>query len=270
MKKLFYILVFTIAFSSCGEYQKALKSDSIADKFKLGTELYDQGKFAKAQRLFVQIVPKYRGKPQAEKLMFMYSNTFYKTRDYYTANYQFERFVSAYPQSEKLPEASFMAAKSYYQLSPIYSKEQKETIEALEKLQAFINQYGESPLVAEANTLVKELDYKLEKKAFEIAKQYNTIGSYTRDYQAAIASFDNFLINYPGSSFKEEAIYYRLDSAYRLAANSVEWKQEERIKTAQNYFQQFKKVFPESKFMKDVDKMDSELAELLKNFNTKS
>lgn len=270
MKKLLCILVIAIAFSSCGEYQKALKSDSIADKFKLGTELYDQGKFAKAQRLFIQIVPKYRGRPQAEKLMFMYSNTFYQTRDYYTANYQFERFVSAYPQSEKIAEASFMAAKSYYELSPRYSKEQKETTEALGKLQAFINEYGESPFVTEANALVKELDLKLEKKAFEIAKQYNTIGGFTRDYQAAIASFDNFLINYPGSSFKEEATYYRLDSAYKLAANSVKWKQEERIKKALDYFQQFKKAFPESKLMGEVDKMDSELAGLLKNFNTKS
>ena len=117
-----------MALSSCGEYQKALKSDSIADKFKMGESLYNEGKFGKANRLFQQIVPKYRGKPQAEKLMFMYSNTFYETKDYYTANYQFERFVSAYPNSEKVPEASFLAAKSYYQLSPAYSKEQKETI----------------------------------------------------------------------------------------------------------------------------------------------
>jgi len=270
MKKLFYILVIAIAFSSCSEYQKALKSESVAEKFKLGTALYDQGKFSKANRLFIQIVPKYRGKPQSEKLMFMYSNTFYEMTDYYTANYQFERFVSAYPQSEKVAEASFLAAKSYYQLSPRYSKEQKETIEALTKLQGFINQYGESPYAEEASALVKELDFKLEKKAFEIAKQYNTIGGFTRDYQAAIAAFDNFLINYPGSTFKEQALYYRLDSAYKLAANSVAWKMEERIKTAMGLFESFSKVYPESEFTGDIDKMKSELQELLKNFNTKS
>ena len=270
MKKIIYILVVAIAFSSCSEYQKVLKADSVADKFKLGTKLYDQGKFNKANRLFIQIVPKYRGKPQAEKLMFMYSNTFYEAKDYYTANYQFERFVSAYPTSEKVPEASFLAAKSYYQLSPRYSKEQKETIEAIQKLQAFINEYGESPYAEEASTLVKELDFKLEKKAFEIAKQYNTIGEFTRDYNASIASFNNFLLNYPGSSFREEALYYRIDSAYKLASNSVEWKMEERLKTAIGFCDQFKNIFPESKFMGEVDKMDAELKELLKQFNTKS
>ena len=144
MKKLFYILITVLVFSSCSEFQKAIKSEDVATKFKLGTELYEAGKYNKANRLFVQIVPKYRGKPQAQKLMYMYSMTYYKMGDYYTSNYQFERFVSAYPNSEKTEESAFLGAKSYYQLSPVYTKEQKETIEAIEKLQEFINSFPES------------------------------------------------------------------------------------------------------------------------------
>ena len=56
MKKLVYILVLIITFSSCSEYQKALKNEDIAVKFNLGTELYDTGKFSKANRLFLQIL----------------------------------------------------------------------------------------------------------------------------------------------------------------------------------------------------------------------
>lgn len=114
MKKLIYILLAVLVFSSCSEFQKALKSEDVATKFKMGTELFDAGKYGKANRLFVQIVPQYRGKPQAQKLMYMYSMTFYHMKDYYTANYQFERFVDAYPTSEKLEEAAFLGAKSYY------------------------------------------------------------------------------------------------------------------------------------------------------------
>ena len=126
MKKLIYIFLASILFNACGEYQNALKTEDVADNFKLGEALFNEGKYSKANRLFVQIVPKYRGKPQAQRLMYMYSRTFYETRDYYTANYQFERFVSAYPTSEKVEEAAFLAAKSYYHLSPLFSKEQKE------------------------------------------------------------------------------------------------------------------------------------------------
>jgi len=270
MKKLVYIFLVAIAFNSCSEYQKALKSESDAEKFKMGTQLYDEGKFNKANRLFVQIVPKYRGKPQSEKLMFMYSKTFYETRDYYTANYQFERFVSAYPDSEKISEAAFLGAKSYYHLSPAYSKEQKETIEAIGKLQNFINSYPNSEFLSDASKLVQELDLKLEKKAFNIAKQYNQIGPYTRDYQAAIKSFDNFLLNFPGSSFREEALFYRLDSAYKLAVNSVDWKMEDRSIKAKAYYEQFIKLYPNSEFLDETNKMHEDLNALLETLSTKS
>ena len=265
MRKLLYLLV-VLVFASCSEYQKALKSEDIGEKFKLGTELYDAGKYNKANRLFVDIVPKYRGKPQAEKLMYMYCMTFYNVKDYYTANYQMERFVSSYPKSIKKEEMAFLAAKSYYHLSPVFSKEQKETIDGINKMQGFINQFPNSEYLKEANAIVKELDFKLEKKAFSIAKQYNTIS----DYQASIKAFDNFLLDYPGSPLKEEAHYYRFDSSYKLAINSVEWKKEERITKAISNFNIFKRYFAESKYLEDATKMEEELKSLLEQYQTKS
>ena len=100
MKKLLYILLIGSILSSCNEYHKALNSEDVAVKFSAGESLYNKEKYAKANRLFAQIVPSYRGKPQAEKLMYLYSNTFYKMRDFYIAGYQFERFASSYPKSE--------------------------------------------------------------------------------------------------------------------------------------------------------------------------
>ncbi|WP_341214805.1 outer membrane protein assembly factor BamD [uncultured Wocania sp.] len=270
MKKFFYIIITLTLFSACSEYQKVLKNEEIAPKFKMGEALYNEGKYSKANKLFAQIVPNYRGKPQAEKLMYLYSNTFYKTKDYYVAGYQFERFASSYPKSEKVEEASFLSAKSYYMLSPVYSKDQKETIEAIEKLQAFINLYPDSEYSTEANKLVKELDYKLEKKAFEIAKQYNKIAFTSTELQAAIKSFDNFIFDFPGSSLREDALYYRLDSAYKLAINSVDYKKQDRLKTAKEYYEAFKKKYPSSKYIETIDSMALEMDESLKNYSTKS
>jgi len=228
--------------------------------------MFEAEKYSKANRLFEQIVPKYRGKPQAQKLMYMYSMTFYKTKDYYTANYQFERFVSSYPESEKAEESAFLGAKSYYQLSPIYTKEQKETIVAIEKLQGFINRYPESEYLSEANTLIKELEYKLENKAYSIAKQYNHI----EDYQASIKSFDNFILEFPGTTLKEKAMFYKFDAAYKLAINSVPWKKEERLNAAVTYYNSFNKTYANSELIEEANLMSEEINELLKEFNTKS
>lgn len=271
MKNILYILISLAILSSCSEYQKALKSEDIAEKFKIGDSLYSQGKYAKANKLFAQIVPNYRGKPQAEKLMYLYSNSFYKMGDYYVAGYQFERFATSYPKSEKLEEAYFLSAKSYYMLSPVYTKDQKETKEALEKIQNFIDLYPDSEYVAEANKLIKELDFKLEKKAFEIAKQYNRIS----DYPASVKSFDNFLFDFPGSSLKEEALFYRLDSAYKLAMNSIELKRtltgvvelkKERLEQAKEFYIIFKKSYINSKYIPEVDDMAIAIEEELKNY----
>lgn len=276
MNRFFYILMLAAVLTGCSEYQKALKSEDIATKFKMGEELYNEGHFSKANRLFAQIVPNYRGKPQAEKLMYLYANSFYEMKDYYVSGYQFERFATSYPNSEKLEEASFLSAKSYYMLSPVYSKDQTETKDAIEKLQNFINMFPDSEYISEASKLVHELDYKLEKKAFEIAKQYNTIS----DYPASVKSFSNFIFEFPGSRLREEALFYRLDSAYKLAMNSVEMKRtlqdgivmlkKNRLEEAKEFSEAFKETYSTSKHIEEVNKMQADIAEELKSYSAKS
>ena len=266
MRIYIYILLAFMTLSSCSEYQKVLKAEDVAPKFKLGEALYNEGKYDKANRLFAQIVPNYRGKPQAEKLMYLYSNSFYKMKDYYVAGYQFERFASSYPNSEKIEEASFLSAKSYYMLSPVYTKDQTETKDAIEKLQNFINLFPESQYLDEANKLVKELEYKLEQKAYSIAKQYNHIS----DYPASIKSFENFIFEFPGSTLREDAMFYKLDSAYKLAINSIEYKKEERLKEAKSNLDAFKKSFVNSKYTEEVNRMVEDIDNELKQFISES
>ena len=269
MRKFAYILV-VLYLTSCSEYQNVLKNDDISAKFKLGTELYEAGKFEKANRLFLQIVPKYRGKPQAEKLMYMHSKSYYQTNDFYTSNFKMEQFVESYPKSERVDEIAFLAAKSYYYLSPKYSKDQTETIESLEKLQEFINRYPNSKYFDQANSLAQELDLKLEKKAYEIALQYNTTGPFHRDYNSAITAFNNFMDNYPGSIYREDALFYKFDSAYKLAVNSVVWKQQERTDKALKYYKTLLRYFPKSKYLDKANSMHEELENLKNNIIQKS
>ncbi|MBC7606127.1 MAG: outer membrane protein assembly factor BamD [Burkholderiales bacterium] len=228
MKKFLSVLLITIVFCSCSEYQSALKTEDVAVKFDAAVKQYEKGKYNKAIRLFEQIAPAFRGKPQAEKMFYLFSQSYYKTQQYYLAGYQFESFVSSYPKSEKIEEASFLGAKSYSKLSPVYSLDQTDTNKAVSKLQSFIDTYPNSAFLTEANTVLKSLTDKLEKKAFEIAKQYNTIS----DYKAALVALDNFIADYPGTIYKQEAMFYKFDSAYQLAVNSVPSKMQERLNAA--------------------------------------
>lgn len=251
MKKFLALFVLVVFVSSCSQYQKALKSDDTTLKLEQATKMYDAKKYAKAIRLFEQLSPVYKGKPQAERLFYMYSQSLYKTEQYYLAGYQFESFASSYPKSQKMEEASFLGAKCFVQLSPVYSLDQTDTYKAIDKLQSFIDTYPASPNLAEANTMAKTLREKLEKKAYENAKIYNNIS----DFKAAMVAFDNFIINYPGTPYKEKALFYKLDSAYNLAINSVPAKMEERLKNAKQAYLSLVKFKADTEYKSKADQM---------------
>lgn len=239
MKKLFYLLVVVLVSSSCNEYQKVYKSEDVALKNKTAEALYNQGKYRKALKLYEQIVPKYRGSAQAERVMYFYADVYYQLRDHYLAGYQFDRFVKAYPKSDKLEEATFKAAKSSYYLSPRYSLDQTDSKTATSKLQSFLNKFPDSEHAIEANKIIAELRIKQERKFYEIAKQYH----HTESYKVAIAAFDNFVIDYPGSRFKERALYYKFDAAYELAINSLPNLVAERLHVAKGYYNNYMKYY---------------------------
>ena len=265
MKKILSILLLTLIFSSCSEYQKALKTEEIGVKYDVATQQYDKGNYMKAIRLFEQIAPSYRGRPQAEKMFYMYSQSFYKTKQYYSAAYQFESFVSSYPKSEKIEEASYLSALNYSKLSPRYSLDQVDTYKAIDKLQAFINNYPTSEFLPEANTIVKDLREKLEKKSFEIAKQYNTIS----DHKSALVVLDNFITDFPGTKYKGEALYYKLDSSFKLAINSVDAKKLERLNNAKTAYLNLMKFSPSSEFKEKADEMLATIETDLKQISNK-
>ena len=262
MKNLLYFLIVIVLFSSCSEYQKALKNEDPTVKLDMATKMYESGKFNQSLRLIEQIAGVYRGRPDAEQLFYMYAQSYYKTRQYYLAGYQFESFVSGYPKSEKLQEASFLGAKSYSMLSPVYSLDQVDTIKAIDKLQSFIDNYPNSEYLAEANAIVKVLNEKIEKKVYENAKGYNTIS----DYKSALVAFDNFIADYPGTPFKEDALFYKLDSAYQLAINSVPAKMEDRLNVAKTAYSNLIKFNAETQYKEKAGDMFARIEKDLQKF----
>ncbi|MBW4361458.1 outer membrane protein assembly factor BamD [Flavobacterium taihuense] len=263
MRKLISVLLVVLFFYSCSEYQTALKKEDVAIKFDVATKLYDAGKYSKAIRLFEQLAPAYRGKPQGEKLFYMYSQSCYKTKQYYLAGYQFDSFVSGYPKSEKVEECAYLGAQSYSMLSPVYSIDQTDTFKAIEKIQGFIDRYPNSQYIAEANATSRKLNDKIERKVYENALEYNRISN----YKSAIIAFENFIADYPGTAYKEKALYYKLDSAYSLAINSVPSKMEERLNTAKIYYTNLVKFKPNTEYKKKADGMLAQIDVELQKYN---
>lgn len=263
MKNFLSVLLLVVFFCACSPYQKALKSEDMALKYAQAEKMYEKKKYSKAIRLFEQMASSYRGKPQAEKMYYMFAQSYYQTKQYYLAGYQFESFASGYPKSEKIEEASYLGAKSYSMLSPVYSLDQVDTFKAIDKLQAFIDSYPDSPYLAEANVTIKALREKIEKKVFTNAKNYNKIS----DYKSALVALDNFISDYPGTPYKEEALFYKFDSAYRLAINSVPSKMEERLQNAKLAYTKLVQFNSGTKYKAEADDMLARIDTDLKQFS---
>ncbi len=244
------VLFFLVFLSSCNEYQKVLNNDDINIKYKAAEQYYNNGEYRRSNRLLEQLVPSYRGKPQAERLVYFFADSYFQTKSYYLASYQFDNFIKSFPKSQKLEEASFLAAKSHYMMSPSFSLDQEETNNAIEKLQIFMNNYPKSKYTDECNQLINELQNKIEKKEFEVAKQYYTI----YDYRAAIKSLDNFIVEFVGSKFREEALYYKFLASYEIAINSIESKKIQRLTDLKQLHNNIVRYYPETLFEEDLSK----------------
>ena len=224
-----FILLFTIAFTSCkSKFEKLRLSTDIGRKYQEAIKLYNKKEYSKALVLFEDLVQRYRGRSEAEDLYYYFAYTNYQLKDYLSARYHFKTFSDTYPNSPKAEECRFLTAYCYYLDSPNFSLDQDNTLRAIESLQLFINIYPKSDRVAEASKLILDLRDKLERKSYENAKLFLDIG----DYQAAVIAFRNSTKDYPDTKFAEEMDFLIVKSQYLYAKNSLEIKQEDRYNEA--------------------------------------
>lgn len=243
------LIVLMLAFTGCkSKFEKLKASNDYAKKYREAIRLYNKRDYSKALELFETLVARYRGQSQAEDLYYYYAYTNYKLRDYTSARYHFKTFAETYPTSSRAEECRFMAAYCYYLDSPIYSLDQSNTQSAIDALQLFINLYPKSERVAEASKLIQNLRDKLERKSYENAKLYLTIG----DYQAAVISFGNSLRDYPDTKYAEEMEFLTIQAQYLYAKNSREYYQESRYDLAISYADQFTDKYPKSIYLTQV------------------
>jgi outer membrane protein assembly factor BamD len=106
------------------------------------------------------------------------------------------------------------------------------------------------------------LSEKIEKKVYENARGYNTIS----DYKSALVALDNFIADYPGTPLKEEALFYKFDSAYQLAINSVPAKMEERLNVALTAHSNLMKFKTDTKYKEKASAMLARVEKDLQNF----
>jgi outer membrane protein assembly factor BamD len=256
IKHILAVLFFAGVFSSC-EYQKLLKSTDNKLKYEKAMAYYDDEDYIHALTLFEQLIPIYRGTEKGEEISYRYAYCKYYTKQYIEAGHYFRSYINSFPNSNFTEECTYMSAYCYYLESPKPSLDQSSTYKALSELQLFMERFPESEHLMDCQTLIDELMKKLQKKSYDNALLYYRIGQ----YKAASIALKSSLEKFPDTEYREEIMYRIVKSEYLLAVNSIYGKTLERLKAAHKDFNDFQREFPESKYMKELTKINKDIEE---------
>ncbi|MVM32659.1 outer membrane protein assembly factor BamD [Spirosoma sp. HMF4905] len=241
---------------SCSPFSKLQKSGNDDAKYKGALAYYKKGDWYRAGLLFEELIPVLKGSNESELAQFYYAYTQYQQAQYLLSATLFKKFYETFARSDYAQEAMYMYAYSLYRDTPSFNLDQSNTLTATSALQDFINAYPDSKYRDDATKQILDLRGKLERKAYEKAKlYYKTSGFNIASYKSSVIAINNFQREFPDSQYNEELAFLKVDAEFSLAQNSLENKQKERYQEAISYHQAFIDKFPNSKFLKQSEKM---------------
>ncbi|WP_302572077.1 outer membrane protein assembly factor BamD [Phocaeicola coprocola] len=260
--------------SSCGEYNKVLKSTDNEYKYEAAKSYFAKGQNSKAATLLEDLALIMKGTSNAEESAYMLAMTYYNQGDYVTASHYFNTYYTTYPRGTYTELARFYSGKALYLDTPEPRLDQSSTYKAIEELQMFIEYFPESDRKELAQNMIFELQDKLVEKEFLSALLYYDLGSYTgntvysstgNNYQAAVVTAQNILREYPYTKRREDLSILILRAKYDMAKESVPEKKEDRMRETIDEYYAFINEFPESKYKSEVERIFKDASKFVKD-----
>ena len=161
MKKYIIIaLVSGTVLTSCGEYNKVLKSTDYEYKYEAAKSYFGKGQNTKES-------------------LYMLGMTYYNQGDFITASHYFTTYYNTYPRGVYTEQARYFSGKALFLDTPEPRLDQSSTYKAIQELQMFMEYFPTSSRRQDAQQMIFDLQDKLVMKDYLAAKLYYDLGSYT-------------------------------------------------------------------------------------------
>ena len=246
------------ALAACkSQFETLLSSNDVDAKYKAAMELFNNRKYLKAGQLFESMAILTDGTERDDTVRYYWARSNYRYKDYYTAETNFDQYLSYFPQGAFTEMAQFLRIDCLYRSTLRYELDQTPTYTAITAMGEYLQEH---PVGANADILrhrMEELGERLDRKAFENARLYYKM----EDYRASRVAFKNILKNNADNVFREEILYYSAMSSYKYAENSVPSKQKERFLIFQDDYLNFIGEYPESAHRKELDGLYNKVKE---------
>lgn len=235
MGRILLLTIVVLVFSSCGDYNKVMKSKNYTLKFQRAVAEYNKKDYPKALGLLEQLRDRYKGLDSMEIVYYYSAYANFGIEDYEIAALYFKDYTENFTNSPRLQECAYMAVYCRFLSIGSYELDQSTTAEVIGALQSFTNKYPNSPYAEKCNVHMDELRNKRQTKQYEHVIQYYKMG----DYRAAVVSAKYTLKVFPDSDKKEELEFLTIKSQYLYALNSIEKKRLVRLNEALDNWKEY-------------------------------
>lgn len=254
-EKVVFLLMMTVLLSSCGEYNKILKSTDYELKYSYAKKYFNAKQYSKSATLLDELVTIFKGTAYAEESLYLLAQSYYGQKDYQTASQYFETYYTTYPKGEFTELSRFYSGYGLYLDSPDPRLDQSQTYKAIEQLQLYLEYYPQSERAEEAQNIMFELQEKLAYKELMATRLYFNLGTYMgNNFQSCVITAQNALKNYPYSKYREEFMFLIIRAKYELALVSVEEKLQGRYRDVVDEYYNYMNEYPEGNYVKQVTK----------------
>ena len=243
-------LVTALFFQSCkSEYEALLNGNDVDAKYAAAFDYFNHGKYSKAAQLFESLAVLTSGTDRDDTVQYYWGLSNDRFKDYYTAETNFTKFITNFPRSPFVEEAAFLRIDCLYRSTLRYELDQVPTHNAISVISQYMIENPDNSHAAICRRMLKELNDRLDKKAYENARLYYRM----EDYKASRVAFRNVLKDDAENIYREDILYYIAKSSYKYAFLSVEGKQKERYMTFVDDYYNFIGEIPDSPYRKELD-----------------
>lgn len=279
MKKHCLLIVVLATFlASCAKWTALQNTQDYEYKYEAAKSLYAEGKYGQASMYFAEVLAVMKGTAYAEESLYLAAMSNFYNKDYDAASQYFRKYYQVYPKGLYVEYARYYCGLSLYNMTPDPRLDQQSTYEAIKEFQDFMDYYPYTSIKASTQEMIYALQDKLVEKEYLSAKLYFDLGSYTMNcayggsnYEACVVTAQNALRDFPFAKpeRREELSVMILRARFLLAEQSVDSKHISRYRDCIDEYYAFVNDFPESKYIKEAEKIMSKSTDFVNKHASK-
>lgn len=262
---LYVTLLFSVLLSACAGSGR-VRYDTPQEAFDKGLAEYEDGDYETATEYLQGVFDFGRTHQWAADAQLLLARTYRQNEEFLLAANEYTRFMQIYRSDPRVAEAEYELAMTYYDRSPNYRLDQTDTERAIVQFQLFIERYGSSPLVNEAQSRITELRSKLARKQIHTAQLYER----REYYNAAAVSYEAAFDRFYDTEYADDALLGAMSAYYEYAVLSIRARQKERLEKAEENYERLIQIFPDSPLIKEAEAIYVQVRAMLEDVGTRS